>query len=159
MAKCFECDKRFRKDKGQMAFNGDGNEVWVCNECLDTYYLQCDDCGRYFLDSTCTFVNTRHGERVVCEDCLDKGYFQCEVCDSWAPIEEGSFDLKFEGSLLEVCEDCFDNGVDCVDCGYVCHAEDVDANGRCSECAEEHERAMTERMRARNRTKKHTAKA
>ena len=40
----------------------------VCDECLDAFYTQCDDCGEYWEDGCIEFFLTTD-DRLICEYC------------------------------------------------------------------------------------------
>ena len=42
----------------------------VCDECLDAFFTQCDDCGEYWDDSYVEFFCTTD-ERLICEYCRE----------------------------------------------------------------------------------------
>ena len=55
-------------------------ETQVCEECLDTFYTQCDECGEYWDDSYVEFFALKDG-RLICEHCaedLDEDEFDPE---------------------------------------------------------------------------------
>lgn len=51
----------------------------VCDECLDTFYTQCDDCGEYWEDSYVEFFVTAD-DRLICEHCREN-YDDDEIVD------------------------------------------------------------------------------
>lgn len=42
----------------------------VCDECLDAFYTQCDDCGEYWEDGYVEFFLTTT-DRMICEHCRE----------------------------------------------------------------------------------------
>ena len=45
-------------------------ETRVCEECLDAFFTQCDECGEYWDDSYVEFFATNDG-RLICEHCRE----------------------------------------------------------------------------------------
>lgn len=43
---------------------------WLCEECLDSSYTQCDICGEYWGDSYVEFTVTAD-DKLVCEYCME----------------------------------------------------------------------------------------
>ena len=50
---------------------------WVCDSCLDNFYVVCDECGNYVYEEDC--YSTAHGD-CICEDCKDEFYVYCDDC-------------------------------------------------------------------------------
>lgn len=49
---CQDCDNYFNEDDMVAIFDRDGDVVqFVCNDCAETYYTQCPECGRWYVDS------------------------------------------------------------------------------------------------------------
>ena len=44
--------------------------VSVCDECLDSEYTQCDDCGEFWADGYVEFFVTKD-DRLICEYCRE----------------------------------------------------------------------------------------
>lgn len=42
----------------------------VCEQCLDSGYIQCDVCGEYWADWSVEFTYTDDG-RTICQNCID----------------------------------------------------------------------------------------
>ena len=42
----------------------------VCEECLDAFYTQCEECGEYWDDSYVEFFTLNDG-RLICEHCRE----------------------------------------------------------------------------------------
>lgn len=45
------------------------NETRLCDECLDSEYTQCEECGEYYPDHVEFFVTTDN--RLICEYCRE----------------------------------------------------------------------------------------
>ena len=45
-------------------------EIHVCEECLDAFYTQCEECGEYWDDSYVEFFTLKDG-RLICEHCAE----------------------------------------------------------------------------------------
>lgn len=46
------------------------DETSVCDECLDAFFTQCEECGEYWDDSIVEFFTTKDG-RLICEHCRE----------------------------------------------------------------------------------------
>lgn len=46
------------------------DETSVCEECLDAFFTQCEECGEYWNDSYVEFFTTKDG-RLICEHCRE----------------------------------------------------------------------------------------
>lgn len=68
------------------AYNADGEEVRVCESCLDSDFHYCRHCHNYHHVDSITFVN----ENAVCNDCLREYYFYCYHCGEYHLWEEGA---------------------------------------------------------------------
>ena len=45
------------------------NVDWICEECLDSVYTQCDICGEYWPDGVIEFTYT--DDKIICEYCME----------------------------------------------------------------------------------------
>ena len=59
---CTMCGK-----EGQLTILDDVD--WLCDECLDSEYTQCDECGEYYPDTIEFFVTK--DDRLICEHCRE----------------------------------------------------------------------------------------
>ena len=83
-----------------------GNEIRVCNDCIDNYIL-CDKCDEYYPDDKVYFAHRANGDEVyVCADCKDEYFEVCPHC----------------GELVEICDD----GT-CPHCGAVVEEDEEEA--------------------------------
>lgn len=63
---CKTCSKCGRSDCGLTVID---DETAVCDECLDSYFFHCDECGEYWEDTV-----TQHwlkDGRCICDNCID----------------------------------------------------------------------------------------
>lgn len=61
--KCTQCGKEAKLTTVD-------EEIRVCEECLETFFTQCDICGEYWDDSYVEFFATKDG-RLICEHCRE----------------------------------------------------------------------------------------
>lgn len=87
---CHECDEWHRRDDMTLAHDSRGNEVWICENCLDAY-CNCDKCDEYYSMDNIYHAYCENGEEVfVCEDCQDD-FVECPHCDELIMIcEDGT---------------------------------------------------------------------
>lgn len=53
------------------------DDVYVCDSCIEKYYVFCEDCNTYHHRDNSTYIDGE--EKYVCNKCLDN-YFVCEQC-------------------------------------------------------------------------------
>lgn len=68
MRKAIGTCSRCEKDDCQLTIIDDVDRV--CDECLDAFYTQCDDCGEYWEDGYVEFFVTTD-DRLICEHCRE----------------------------------------------------------------------------------------
>lgn len=68
MRQVFGTCTRCEKDNCQLTIIDDIERV--CDECLDTFFTRCDDCGEYWDDSYVEFFVTTD-DRLICEHCRE----------------------------------------------------------------------------------------
>ncbi len=129
---CDECGERFDEDDLTWAYDGHGNEIRVCEDCLDEYYRRCEHCDEYYPVSNVTYV----GDVCVCEDCLDRHYISCDECGEYVENEESYSAVDENGNEIEICCDCRDEYYhnECENCErYIRDGDEasvLDDNGR-----------------------------
>ena len=110
---------------------------YVCRDCLNEYYSECDKCGEYEKDEDMCYVINGHGEEVkVCEDCRDRFYTKCDKCGVYHFDDDMTKVYRPSGSA-QVCPGCLsEHFEECRGCGEfyeTCMLED----GLCPDCAAE----------------------
>ena len=65
---CNECEEWHYDEPTTTVYDGWDTEIHVCDNCLDKYYTQCDDCEEYFHHSNIFTL----GSYCLCEACFDK---------------------------------------------------------------------------------------
>ena len=65
--KCEICGKEI--EDGAYVYDKDGNKIYICQECLEEDYVQCEECGEYLLKNSGE-VNEIDG-KILCEDCVN----------------------------------------------------------------------------------------
>lgn len=113
----------------------ESEEIYVCESCLDNYYVQCDSCGEYVNRDEVTRVA---GWDNVCHHCLEEHYEYCEDCDEYHPREDMTW-LENEGRYI--CEECRDEDyAQCEECNEWFKTEDMHETEDgfvCDDCYEE----------------------
>lgn len=78
----------------------DDEDRYICEDCLDTYYIYCECCDEY-VNREYNATQIYDGS-YVCDNCLDEHYRYCNECGKWYPIEE----LHDDGNN-RYCNDCW----------------------------------------------------
>lgn len=126
---CAVCGKEFALDDLTEVADGD----MVCQDCLDTHYIQCADCGEYYPDCETTVV--ANGD-IVCQTCLQENYNYCEECQEYYPSDDTRYIDEYG---VTVCDNCYDEHYrECYRCGAILHTDDAvyDDSGEayCQDC-------------------------
>jgi hypothetical protein len=85
VAYCYDC-VTYCEICDEYVLNGDAHwierdDMYVCDDCLDRYYVWCEHCRRYVLREDATYVESVG--YYVCDDCLDEHYTQCDMCGEY----------------------------------------------------------------------------
>lgn len=99
--------------------NGD----YVCQDCLDSMYTSCDDCGEYILNEDARIVNREMWrERYVCPSCLED-YARCDDCGEY--FSSGYIHTDNDGQAI--CSSCYsmNDWAYCRRCGRLVRQEDA----------------------------------
>ena len=126
---CEECDEPVIITDAIDTRNG-----YVCECCLDNYYTRCYNCDEYVRSEDVTYIDDEH----YCSDCVDELYTTCDDCG-----ELIRHSRTYNVSRGEVCERCYENYVECNDCGRIRHNEDMFWSDRddcyyCEDCYNNH---------------------
>ena len=117
-ARCEQCGERCSET--WTVHDRHGDEIEVCEDCLDDYSI-CDDCGEYHYSDNMHCVA---GERYVCEGCFDSNYVCCDECGEYYHMNEGCLSLAYDRNRNEVyiCESCRENEYEyCERCNETFH--------------------------------------
>lgn len=111
------------------AYNGNGSECFVCDDCLCEHYTYCDECNEHISDDCMDeyFIN---GSWVhICYDCYNEYYFQCDECGRVFRTNDMS---ETDG----VCRDCYsEKYFVCENCGAIYDNDDMsEEDGVCCDC-------------------------
>lgn len=126
----------------ETAYDTRGNEVHVCNDCLDSNYRYCEICCRYHDNG-----NMRHVDgRDICSSCLSEHYVKCRDCGEWVKRGDTYGVYARNGYSAQVCENCRGGYVRCSECDGYYHPENtrilIRAASRsghvCGDCARGH---------------------
>lgn len=105
---------------------GDDDTV-LCEDCRDSYYTECEHCGRIVnSDDTTTVETVSHSYRTEnetwCNDCRDRSATCCYSCEEWVRTEDTY--LTHYGDYI--CRSCYEDSYGCCeDCGEVYHIDDL----------------------------------
>ena len=125
---CDECDCEKHVRCGQCGerclqtwtvHDHDGDEMEVCESCLDDFIL-CDDCDEYHYAGDMHCVS---GDRYVCESCFEH-YACCDECGEYYRDNDCCLSLAYDanGNEVYICENCRVNEYEvCERCDEVFH--------------------------------------
>ena len=102
---CDECDEQCEANELTTAYDENGNEVHVCNSCIDSLYVYCDSCNRWHHHDGMNVINGRN----ICDGCRDEHYTQCDECGDWHRDEDMYFVHMGNRRDGSVCPDCYDS--------------------------------------------------
>lgn len=113
----------------------------VCQDCINTYYLECEQCGKFVLKN-----DTREVEGDwLCECCFENCTNRCNDCRKWFYTDN----LAWLNNLdIYVCEDCRDNYSCCEDCDdwfLSTHGQLYNDRYLCDSCIDYHQEENEER--------------
>lgn len=137
---CDDCGEHY--NELNTAYDSNGNEVHVCDSCLDDEYQYCEVCGRYYVNDRMNYVDKKN----ICDDCLSEYYEQCEDCGCWFKKEDTYTVYDRDGCEVQVCEGCLNGYTLCNECDeYHAHENMVElirADGErenvCYNCARDY---------------------
>lgn len=97
--KCDKCGEYHLRDNMKEAVNSDGDDVYVCKDCIENEdYIFCEDCGRYVHSSNATSVIKSDGTKAfVCPSCLEDDYTDCLGCGRY---------FEDEALVSRLCPEC-----------------------------------------------------
>ena len=99
--RCDDCGEYMFNDEAVDAINVDGEEIIVCQDCIETGdYYYCECCDRY---THYNYGQTTSDGTFICDDCAKTEGGVCEKC--------GCFELKVDMCQTEtgyLCSDCHD---------------------------------------------------
>jgi len=129
---CCECGREL---KDQETIYHIGGEDYICEDCRDAYYVECEDCGRLVPEGDLIAVDNNN--KFVCDDCID----EYSVCDHCGKIFSDCY-LAVNTIPLTLCDHCYGyHYFTCIDCGEVYHSDEgeyVDGCCYCRDCADRH---------------------
>lgn len=117
---CDECGGGIENGDGAyLVYDESGNQLTVCEDCLNSHYTYCNLCGTYHQNDVMTCVE--NGEW-VCNDCLDRYYTKCGDCGKYFRTREAICVTGEDGEAVLVCRACNEyNYVNCPICGDRVH--------------------------------------
>jgi hypothetical protein len=125
---CDYCNEYHTGDSTYVHSDG----IYVCNYCLDEYYVWCEDCDEYFHRDNATYIESL--DRYVCDDCLEH-YTQCAYCEEYFEDDE----ITVNGNEENVCHNCLkEHHIQCMDCEKWYPEEEIE-DGLCEHCQETRE--------------------
>ena len=136
--RCFECGEELEELLKTVYHIG--GENYICEDCRETYYVYCDDCGELVHEDDVFPVNNNNRsvyDFYVCRDCSDH-YHTCDHCNQLYSEHH----IAVNTIQITLCDDCYsDYYFTCAGCDDVVHLDDgetIDGYCYCASCAEEH---------------------
>lgn len=138
---CVHCGNIVSDENTQETPNGP-----ICQDCLDSDFFQCEDCGGYFPDDE--KIVTANGD-AICQSCYDEEYYTCEQCGEVYQQSDITYIERTEQYLCDYCRD--QNFTRCDRCGdwtpdyerigtahgeYICPDCYGDSYFTCDDCGE-----------------------
>ena len=87
----------------------------ICEDCYDSDYFTCEDCGKIFhIDD---LISVNRGGSYVCPDCADRYYYRCDDCGEYF----SEHNVRTDDFGTVICDDCYDwrDYTTCYDCGRI----------------------------------------
>ena len=115
-----------------------GEELWVCEDCRNSNYTRCQECGEYYSGDQMEYV----GGGYVCRGCYEDHYFHCSICEE-IHHEDDEITVRnasgYEESICRHC--CGEYFTECDECGeyrpdnmtHIVRTEDGEIN-ICDDC-------------------------
>ena len=126
---CCECGEELQDTMYDI-----GNDDYICQDCRDAHYVECDDCGRLVPDGDLIAVD--NNDRFVCDHCIDE-YYTCDHCGGYF----SDCYLAINTIPLTLCDHCYGyHYFTCEGCGEVYYHEDgeyIDGCCYCYDCADD----------------------
>ena len=137
--RCDECGEEYDADDMYDVISRYGEQIRVCQNCLDDEYFYCEDCEEYHHISDRIYIE---GRGYICQRCYENGdYFYCDDCNTYHHADDacwvgGDYDGR------NVCSDCFQDYEYCEHCEtyqrscdmYNAHDEDGNEIRICYDC-------------------------
>lgn len=128
---CHRCHKNFSLDELKFIR---GKDIYVCGDCAEEKFTQCDICHEYFSDRDLIYTDDN---KSVCVWCISKKYVLCPHCGSFLSEYKA---INFHGHFM--CADCQKEYFEkCGICGKMVEADDLEEVQRnngydnvCQEC-------------------------
>ncbi len=127
---CSECGEELQETMYHI--RGDD---YICEDCRNAYYVECDHCGRLMPEGDLIAVDNNN--RFVCDNCIGE-YYTCDHCGEFF----SDCYLAVNTVPLTLCDHCYGyHYFTCEDCGEVYHSDEggyIDGCCYCYTCADNH---------------------
>lgn len=110
---CEHCEE-YVDEELTTVYDSRGNEIQVCQDCLERYYAYCDICEEYHPEEEVQYID---GDS-VCDSCREEYYEECANCGEYHRREDMILVHDRYGDEAWVCDDecCLDEYPYCEDC-------------------------------------------
>lgn len=103
MERCDCCDEYVDETYG--VHTGSGGMQYVCEDCRNANYTECEDCGEYYPNDDMCMT---HDGLQICPNCRNRHYVYCEHCDELYHEDDVYTAYDRPGHEVQVCGDCFE---------------------------------------------------
>ena len=132
---CDCCGERCDEDHLHYVVDRNGDEIWVCDNCLDEHFCKCEDCGEWVCTYDMHTAVSSGGYTIdVCDECINDRYVVCDDCDEYVHIDDVKTVYDKNGNERSVCPCCIDEYKECENCGRLFNS-DLIIDGCCPDCA------------------------
>lgn len=101
MVVCEDCGEVHHINEAFYVHETDEHDgYYVCEDCLDTNYKRCDECGGYFRSD----VMVIHDHCNYCLTCYSENFIECQECGGVIRSDEACWDAEINA---HVCESCY----------------------------------------------------
>jgi hypothetical protein len=131
---CSQCGEWEDEDDYSGTYVGN---AYICQDCLDSDFIYCENCGEYSPASGSVY----HNDRMYCEDCAHSELSYCAECEEVMNEDDCYY---IEHDSITICSYCYDrhNYGRCEHCENDFHPTDLittnDGLAYCHDCAIDH---------------------
>jgi hypothetical protein len=107
---------------------------WVCEECQEEYYFECEDCGSVHPIDDARVIDGKE----LCGNCASN-YTECDDCGDMHHRDDCGSYRVYDNGIMQLCDSCrSDNYTECDDCDILVRDDDIE-DDLCPSCREHQE--------------------
>lgn len=108
--KCIHCRCTIDVNDPESYFLTEDND-YVCNDCIEDKYFQCDCCDQQFCKDDTSMHNTPDGD-TLCDSCFNDKWCECNTCNEIISRDDANFVSVTNDHDECYCKDCYDSLVE-----------------------------------------------